>query len=136
MLPLIIGVVLALTIGAFATRVGLDRDRALYPIVTIVIALYYVLFALMGGSTHALLLELLVCAAFIVASTVGFKRSLWIVVVALAGHGVLDLVHASVITNPGVPSWWRNWCFAYDVAAAAYLAWLLKSGRVNAGASS
>jgi hypothetical protein len=134
MLPLIIGIVLALVIGLFATRTGLDRDRAFYPTVMIVIALYYVLFAVMAAPAHVLLLELLVCALFTVAATFGFKRSLWIVVAALGSHGLMDLVHGNFIANPGVPSWWPGWCCAYDVSAAAYLAWLLKSGRVRAAA--
>ena len=43
-----------------------------------------------------------------------------------------DLVHGAVITNPGMPAWWPEFCSAYDFMAAAYLAWLLKSGRVRA----
>ena len=44
-MPYVIGAVLALSAGLFAMWVGLDRDRAFYPTVMIVIALYYVLFA-------------------------------------------------------------------------------------------
>jgi len=58
--------------------------------------------------------------------------SLWLVAVALAAHGVFDLVHARIITNPGVPGWWPQFCGAYDVAAGAYLAWMLKRGRIPA----
>jgi hypothetical protein len=134
MLPLLLGILFALAVGVFGTRIGMDRDRAFYPTIMIVIAFLYVLFAVMGGSTHALTLELIVCAAFATAATVGFKKSLWIVVAALAGHGLMDLVHGRFISNPGVPSWWPGWCGAYDVAAAAYLAWLLKSGRLRAAA--
>jgi hypothetical protein len=122
-------------VGLFATGIGLDRDRAFYPVVTIVIASYYVLFAVMGGSTHALLLESLVCAVFLAVAVAGFRWSLWVVVVALAGHGILDLTHADVISNPGVPTWWPAFCLTYDISAAAYLAWLLWSGRVRAADS-
>ena len=130
----IVGTVLALSVGLFATGIGLDRDRAFYPVVTIVIATYYALFAVMGNSTHALAVESLVCTIFLGLAVAGFKRSLWIVVVALAGHGILDLTHASVISNPGVPSWWPEFCLTFDLSAAAYLAWLLKSGRIRAAA--
>jgi hypothetical protein len=133
--PLLVGALLAFAVGLFATGVGLDRDRAFYPAVTIVVASYYALFAVMGASTHALVLELLVCAVFIALAAAGFKRSLWVVVVALAAHGVFDLAHAAVISNPGVPDWWPGFCLTYDVTAAAYLAWLLASGRVRATAS-
>jgi hypothetical protein len=131
-MALLIGAFLALAVGLFATSLGLDRDRAFYPTVTIVIASYYALFAVMGASTHALVLESLAGAVFLAAAASGFRSSLWVVVAALAAHGLFDLVHGRVISNPGVPGWWPQFCLTYDVAAAAYLAWLLKSGRVRA----
>ena len=60
MVALMVGALLALGVGLLATGSGLDRDRAFYPVVTIVIASYYALFAVMGESSHALLLESLV----------------------------------------------------------------------------
>jgi hypothetical protein len=128
----LIGAVLALTVGFTATYIGLDRDRAFYPSVMIVIASYYALFAVMGGSMHVLVIELIVIVAFLGASIAGFKRSLWLVVVALAAHGVFDLVHGKMIENPGVPPWWPHFCLAYDVTAAAYLAWLLRRSKARA----
>jgi hypothetical protein len=124
-----VGVVLAGLVSVFARLVGLDRDRAFYPTVLIVIALYYVLFAVMGGSVHALLVETLVMTGFSVAAVVGFKRNLWLVAGALAGHGVFDFVHGYLLTNPGVPAWWPPFCLAYDVVAAGFLAWLILSRR-------
>jgi hypothetical protein len=130
--PLLIGVVAALAVGLLGTTTRMDRDRAFYPVATIVIASYYLLFALLGHSTRALVLDAAIGAAFLIAAVAGFRQSLWIVVVALAGHGLLDLTHAALLDNPGVPAWWPAWCLAYDVTAAAYLAWLLRSGRVRA----
>ena len=75
-MALLVGAVLALVIGLFATGVGLDRDRAFYPVVTIVVAIYYVLFAVMGGSHHALLLETLAGLVFVAAAVAGFTGSL------------------------------------------------------------
>jgi hypothetical protein len=117
-----------------ATGLDLDRDRAFYPVVTIVIATYYALFAVMGASTHALVLESLVGAAFLAVAVSGFRWSLWVVVVALAAHGIFDLTHDTFIANTGVPVWWPEFCLTYDLTAAAYLAWLLKSGRIRAAA--
>ena len=133
-MALAIGVGLALAVGLFATAVRLDRDRAFYPTVTIVVASYYALFAVIGGSTRALVLESIACVGFLLGAALGFRLSLWIVVAALAAHGVFDLVHASAIANPGVPAWWPEFCLTYDVTAGAYLAWLLRSGRVRAAA--
>ena len=129
-MPYIIGIVLSVVVAVFARYVGFDRDRAFYPTVMIVIALYYVLFAAMSGSVRTVLFESLVMSVFAIAAVVGFKSSTWIVVVALAGHGVFDAVHGHLIENAGVPAWWPAWCLAYDVGAAAGLAWLLRHGLV------
>ncbi len=133
-MELLIGVVLALSVGLMATFIGLDRDRALYPTAMIVIAALYALFAVMGGSIQVLMIESVVAVAFIGASIAGFKHSLWLVVGALAAHGMFDLVHGHWIENPGVPPWWPRFCMAYDVVAAAYLAWLLLRSKVHARA--
>lgn len=130
-LPFVIGIVASAGVALFARRVGLDRDRAFYPTVMIVIALYYVLFAVMTGSIQTVLAESVVMAVFAAAAVAGFRSSAWIVVAALAGHGVFDAFHGYVIENPGVPAWWPAWCLAYDVGAAAGLAWLLRRGLVT-----
>jgi hypothetical protein len=71
---LLVGALIASAVGLFATVLGLDRDRAFYPVVMIVIA------------------------------------------------------------SSGVPVWWPEFCLTYDLTAAAYLAWLLTSGRIRAAA--
>jgi uncharacterized membrane protein YGL010W len=128
LLPFVIGIVLSAGVALFARKVGLDRDRAFYPTVMIVIALYYVLFAVMSGSVQTVVIESVVMALFAAAAVAGFKSSAWIVVVALAGHGVFDAVHGHIIENAGVAGWWSAWCLAYDVGAAAGLGWLLRRG--------
>lgn len=130
----LIGVVLALVVGISTTLIGMDRDRALYPTTLIVIAVLYDLFAVMGGSTQALVAESAFGAIFIVMAVAGFKKTLWFAVAGLALHGVFDLVHPHVVNNPGVPVWWPMFCLAYDVAAAAYLAWLLWRDRIRSSA--
>ena len=132
MLPYVVGVALSIGVALFARWVGFDRDRAFYPTVLIVIASYYVLFAAMSGSVETVLLESIIMTLFAVAAVAGFKGSAWIVVGALAGHGVQDAVHGYIVANAGVPGWWPAWCLAYDVGAAALLAWFLMSGRLTA----
>ena len=132
-MPYMIGLVLALAAGGYATAMRLDRDRAFYPTVMIVIAFYYVLFAVMGGSGRAIVIESLIAGVFVLAASLGFRSSLWLVVAALAAHGVMDFLHARLVDNPGVPAWWPAWCGAYDVAAAGYLAWrLTRAGATSA----
>ena len=128
------GISIALLVSLSATFVGFDRDRAFYPTVMIVIASYYDLFAVMGGSVQALVVESLVMAGFLGVTVLGFKRNLWVVVAALVAHGIFDFFHGHIISNPGVPEWWPMFCLTYDVAAAAYLAWLLHQSRLAAKA--
>ena len=129
----LIGVVLAVAVALFARFVGLDRDRAFYPTVMIVIASLYGLFAVMGGSPAELAWEWVAMGGFILLSVLGFRRSLWFVVAALFAHGVFDFFHGHLIANPGVPVWWPAFCGTYDVTAAAVLAWLLRPAQPVAG---
>lgn len=132
----LIGIVLSVVVALFARRTGLDRDRAFYPTVLIVVGSYYVLFAAMSGSVHTVLLESAIIAVFAITAVVGFKSSAWIVVIGLAGHGVLDAVHGNVVANSGVPVWWPAFCGTYDVGAAAVLAWLVRRGLPTNDATS
>ena len=128
----LIGVVLALIAGISLTLLRMDRDRAVYPTILIVIALLYELFAAMAGSSHAALAELVPAVIFIALAVAGFKSTLWFIVAGLALHGIWDFVHPIFIQNPGVPTFWPAFCSAYDVTAALYLAWLLSSKRIVA----
>jgi hypothetical protein len=130
-MPYVIGIVLSVAVALLARCVGFDRDRAFYPTVLIVIASYYVLFAAMSESVQTVISESIVMTGFLIAAVVGFKSSPWIVVAALAGHGILDAFHGSVVENSGVPIWWPAFCLAYDLGAAVSLAWLLRRGPVR-----
>lgn len=121
----LIGAGLAAAVGLFATFIGLDRDRAFYPTVTIIIASYYVLFAISCSTAATIFAETAVMLLFAGAAIAGFKRSLWFVVAALTAHGIFDWAHSPMISNGGVPPWWPQFCLAYDVCAAAYLAFNL-----------
>jgi hypothetical protein len=129
-----VGAVLALSIGLFATLAGFDRDRAFYPAVVVTIASYYALFAIMGAGIGALAVETAVFVAFAGISVIGFRTNLWIVAGALAAHGLFDVAHGHLVPNPGVPGWWPVFCLSFDVVAAGYLGWRLKSGRLDAQA--
>jgi hypothetical protein len=124
-MPYLIGIVLAAAVCAFALLSGFDRDRAFYPTLLIVVATYYVLFAVMGSSLTALTMESLAAAAFLLVAVAGFKKNLWLVAAALAGHGVFDFLHSMLIPNPGVPVWWPGFCLSFDILAGLILAILL-----------
>ena len=99
----------------------------------IVIASDNVLFAAMGDSIHTVLVESIVMSGFVIAAVAGFKSNAWIVVGALAGHGVFDALRGGILQNSGVPVWWPAFCLAFDLGAAASLAWLIRAPARLAG---
>ena len=129
----IVGVALALFVCVAASLLGMDRDRVLYPTVLIVVASYYVLFAVIDGGHKVLLSEIAIAAVFTVVAVVGFKRNLWLVAVALAGHGVLDFFHHALVQNTGVPHVWPGFCMAFDLTAGVFFGCVL-AFRANSAA--
>ena len=124
-----VGSLVALSVAGLAAIVGLDRERAFYPTVLIVIASYYPLFGVMGGSRQILGIEITFGAGFLLLAIVGFKKNLWLVAAAMVGHGVFDCVHHFLIANSGVPRWWPGFCLAFDVVAGGWVALLLITRR-------
>ena len=45
--------------------------------------------------------EIAVASGFLLLATIGYKRSLWLVAIALVGHGVFDIVHDLVTHGNG-----------------------------------
>ena len=121
-LPFAVGIALGVLVCTFARGVGFDRDRSFYPTVLIVVAWYYVLFAVMGGSSRALVVEVAAMTLFGLCAVAGFKYQFWLVVAGLAAHGVFDAVHGSLVSNPGVPEWWPAFCGSIDVTMGAFVA--------------
>ena len=121
----LIGAILGAVLCTFAVVTRFDRDRVFYPTVLMTIATYYILFAVMGNSTPAIVTESLVASAFALIAVVGFKRNLWVVAAGIAGHGVFDFFLHPFIQNPGMPVWWPGFCGSIDVFIGAFLALLL-----------
>jgi hypothetical protein len=119
------GFVLALAVAGLASGIGFARDRSFAPTLLIVIASYYVLFALIGASTRTLVVETFIAGGFSLLALVGFRTNLWLVAGALIGHGVFDFLHPLFVDNPGVPSWWSGFCLAFDVLFGGWFAVLL-----------
>ena len=129
-MPYVVGAVAAVGVALFGRFTGFDRDRAFYSTILIVVGSYYVLFGAVGDSIPAIVTESAVMLIFVGAAVAGFKRSLWLVAVGLAAHGLLDFVHGNLISNPGVPGWWPAFCGAYDVMAAVCLTIILRQQRM------
>ncbi|MEO7941505.1 MAG: hypothetical protein ABIR55_23005 [Burkholderiaceae bacterium] len=130
----LVGLLLALLLFAIAAAVRLDRERAFYPTVLMTIALYYVLFGVIGGETRVLMIEVGVASVFLLTAIAGFKWSAWLIVAGMAGHGLFDSVHGALYVDRGVPLWWPAFCGTFDITAALVLAALLLRRR-GSGAS-
>lgn len=118
----IVGITLALLFCAAAAWLGLDRERVFYPAVLMAVASYYLAFAAVDGRNEVMLSESAIAAVFIAAALAGFKVNPWITVIALAGHGVMDVFHHHLVHNAGVPRSWPGFCASFDVMAAVVLA--------------
>ena len=114
----LIGSSLALLTVILLKLARLNRYKVFYPLLLVVIASYYVLFALLGKDWHALFIEIGVMLLFsIVAIVAYFKNPLWIVLGLLA-HGLFDYLHPYLWSNSGLPNWWPQFCMSYDVVLA------------------
>lgn len=132
-MPYLVAIVLALAIVGGSRVAGMDRDRALYPAALIVIGSYYVLFATMGGSTASIVSEMIGATVFTALAVIGFRVNLWIVALAIAGHGLFDfVVHPQLVPNPGMPAWWPAFCGTIDIALGILVAILLDRGVIRA----
>lgn len=132
-MEILVGIGLGLATAVFTTLAGFERGRVLYPVMLVVIASYYELFAAMG-EPEAIGAEAALSAAFIALAVIGFQTNLWIVAAALLAHGVSDIFHGQIVTNTGVPLWWPGFCGSIDATFAVWLAWRLSSGAIDAQA--
>lgn len=126
------GTLFGIATGVLTSLIGMDRDRSLYPAMMIVIALLYCLFAVLGGSTQAFIVESAIGVIFIGSAVAGFRSTLWFTVAGIVGHGLFDLVHPLLFHNPGVPAWWPGFCGTIDIVLGLYLAWLISRNRIRA----
>ena len=120
-MPLVVGVLLAVATAALAKFTRFEEERSFYSTVLIIIASYYVLFAVLGGSSHALAWEVFVALVF---STVAILGALFLPVlvgIAIMAHGLFDLVHDLVIENSGVPPWWPAFCGIFDIVLGLWV---------------
>ena len=128
-MAILVGLALALIACVGAAWSGMDRDRALYPTLLIVIATYYVLFAVQDGRGPVLVRETALAMMFSMLALAAFRQRPWLVVAGLVAHGVLDLVHDSIVQDAGVPYFWPNFCFAFDLTAALFVAFVVGRRR-------
>ena len=134
MLPIVVGVLLAVGVAALGKFTRFDEDRSFYSTVLVIIASYYVLFAVLGGSGHALIWELVVAVAFSSAAIIGALYVPTLVGIGITAHGLFDLVHDVLIENSGVPTWWPGFCGSIDVALGLWVIAMTRFRLPNAKA--
>ena len=121
MTPFLVGIFLAVVVAVIGNMTRFDQERSFYSTVLIVIASYYVLFAIQGESTDALVREIVIALAFLTVAIFGALCFPLLVGIGIVAHGLFDLVHPAVIHNPGVPSWWPGFCMSIDVALGLWV---------------
>ena len=126
-MPIVVGVLLAIAIAALAKFTRFDEERSFYSTVLVIIASYYVLFAVLGGSNHALVWELVIAIAFSTVAIIGALFLPTLVGAGIMAHGLFDLVHDMIIENPGVPTWWPTFCGSIDVFLGLWVILLARS---------
>ena len=124
-----VGVLLAIGVAALGKFTRFEEDRSFYSTVLIIIASYYVLFAVMGGSGHALVWELIVAAAFSTVAILGAFHAPSLVGVGIVAHGFFDLAHDAFIENSGVPTWYPSFCGSIDIFLGVWVIILVRSRR-------
>ncbi len=136
MTPYVVGAVLAVAVAALGRVTRFDRDRSFYSTILVIIASYYILFAVLGASTKALVWETAVATIFSAVAVLGALRFPLLVGIGIAAHGLFDLVHHVIIQNPAVPPWWPAFCMSVDIILGLWVIRLWRFRLTNAVAMS
>ena len=127
--PLLIGLGVGFAIAILAHLTRFERDRSFYPTVLIVIASYYVLFAVM--SAESVVIELLIAYFFSAIAIGAAVRWTSVIGWGILLHGVFDFTRNGIIGDGGAPQWWPAFCGGIDVALGLWLIWATYSGARN-----
>ncbi len=123
MIGLLSGIAFGVAAIFLVRRLG--NNTALFAFALLVLPIIYVWFALLDNSGANASRELLAGLPWIVGGVVllGYRvphataivGALWIL------HGVYDVVHDQLFTNPGVPDWYPLACLGTDAVVGGYL---------------
>ncbi|WP_298189373.1 hypothetical protein [Novosphingobium sp.] len=116
-----IGALLGLGVYLFGRWVAFDRDRSFYPTVLIVIASYYVLFAVLAGSAQGIAIELAFAAVFATVALASLSWGAWLAALGIFTHGLFDALRGQFGLDDGAPMWWPAFCGAVDVVLGLLL---------------
>jgi len=103
-------------------------ERWLYSLGLLTLPSLYTFFALRADAQAVGIKEMVYGVPYFVAGLVfafvSVRRSAVVVGVFWLLHGLYDLVHSRLFTNPGVPGWYPVFCFVVDAVIGSYLLWL------------
>lgn len=131
MVALIIGLLLGFI--AIAMAKDIDLPPRGFALALVVLPLVYMLFALMVGDGHALVLEFAYGLPFFIFGIVcfirGFKGSGLLVISLWVLHAAYDVYHHMLVANAGVPFWYPALCLGFDMMMVIYLIRLVSRQR-------
>ena len=103
-------------------------ERWVYAVGLLTLPSLYAFFALRAGEPAVAVREMIYGIPYVIGALmfafVGVRQSAVVVGLLWLLHGLYDLVHGQLVTNPGVPGWYPIWCFMVDAVIGAYLLWL------------
>ncbi|MGB0237776.1 MAG: DUF6010 family protein [Cycloclasticus sp.] len=128
MIPLSVGISLAVLLAILSRVTKFDKDRSYFATLLIIIATYYVLFAFM--SSEALITEIVIASVFSVVALAGALRWPILLGIGILLHGVFDYYHGHFINNSGVPEWWPAFCAGFDIVFGIWVIYLIQIKKV------
>ena len=131
------GLIAAIAVVGLGYATRQERSLSFYGTVLVVIALAYVLFAVMVGAPRTIVIESAVAVGFVGIAVAALRLASvrpagWLLAVGLSAHGAYDLVHGAVVSNPVVPAWWPVFCGVVDVALGGWVFRLERRGHLRA----
>ena len=128
-LAIFIGLCLALFIILAGKYSRFDRDTSYFPVLLIVIASYYVLFAIMQN--QSIVFELMVASCFLFLAVFCAKKAPIVIGIALIMHGLYDILHVFVLKHQVAPHWWGEFCASVDIVLGIWVIYLKRSEQTR-----
>lgn len=119
-LEIVIGIGLGIITIDVANNFHLTQKRFFFPMMLIIIAMAYAIFAIWRSPEDVFNYNATVAAFFVLLSLWGYYHSLSIVIVGLIAHGIFDALYVNSVQLP-TPIWYPDLCLGYD----AFLAYAL-----------
>jgi hypothetical protein len=126
----VIAALVGATVGVLTIVIArfIRGERWLYAVGLLTLPSLYASFALRAGEPAIGVKEMIYGIPYLVSGLVfafvSVRQSAVVVGVFWLLHGLYDLVHGRLITNPGVPDGYPIFCFVVDVVIGGYVLWL------------